>query len=219
MPAGCETAVDLAAGTGLFTRPLAALVHHVIAVEPDPGMRTVLAARSPTVEVIEGVAEAIPLPDASVDAVFISSAWHWMDPDRATVEIARVLRDGGRFGVLWTGRDREVEWIRDLDRGPETAAWQPADEERHRRRRDLGTPDTALFRNVDRSAFRYVRPMALDDLVAMVATYSGVITASQDERDAVLALARKKITTRFPGKAVIDVPIRSWCWRADRTPR
>ena len=130
-----------------------------------------------------------------------------------------MLRDGGRFGVLWTSRDREAEWVRDLDRGPDRPAWRPEDEERHRKRRDLGTPDTALFTNVERAAFRYTRPMAPDDLVAMVATYSGVITASEDERDAVLRLARQKLTTRFPGAEVIDVPIRSWCWRADRTPR
>jgi hypothetical protein len=31
-----------------------------------------------------------------------------MDPKRTMPEIARVLRDGGRFGVIWTSRDRSV---------------------------------------------------------------------------------------------------------------
>ena len=45
-------------------------------------MAAVLRARSPRVEVVRGRGEAIPLPDASADGVFISSAWHWMDPQR-----------------------------------------------------------------------------------------------------------------------------------------
>lgn len=42
-------------------------------------------------------------PDAaaSPDGVFIQSAWHWLDPDRAVPEITRVLRPGGTFGALW----------------------------------------------------------------------------------------------------------------------
>ena len=47
--------------------------------------------------------------------MFASSAWHWLDPERAAAEIARVLRDGGRFGVIWTTRDREHRWVRELE--------------------------------------------------------------------------------------------------------
>ena len=111
LPARRDVVVDLAAGTGLLTRALAGKVGHVIAVEPDDRMRSVLQARSRDVEVLAGRGEAIPLPDASVDAVFVSSAWHWMDPEVAVPEIARVLRDGGRFGIIWTGRQPGIEWI------------------------------------------------------------------------------------------------------------
>ena len=62
------------------------------------------------------------MPDASADGVFVSSAWHWLDPERAVPEIGRVLRDGGRLGVIWTSRDRDVDWVRDL-----AAAAGPAD--------------------------------------------------------------------------------------------
>ena len=110
LPDDCRAAVDVGAGTGLLTRALANRVAQVTAVEPDPRMRAVLRTRSPGVRVLAGTGEAIPLPDASVDGVFVSSAWHWMDPDRAVPEIARVLRDGGRLGVIWTSRDRESGW-------------------------------------------------------------------------------------------------------------
>ena len=75
-------------------------------------MRSVLASRSPAAELLAGRGEAIPLLDASADAVVVSSAWHWMDADLAVPEIGRVLRDGGRFGVVSTNRDRSVAWLR-----------------------------------------------------------------------------------------------------------
>ena len=116
LPANCQVAVDLGAGTGLLSRALARQVPRVVAVEPDERMAAVLQDRSPGVEVVPGRGEAIPLPDASADGVFISSAWHWMDPELTVPEIARVLRDGGRFGLIWTSRDREVGWVRELNR-------------------------------------------------------------------------------------------------------
>ena len=81
--------------TGAVTRELVGRAARIIAVEPDERMRTVLAARCPEAEVLAGRGEDIPLPAASVDAVVISSAWHWLDPERAVPEIARVLRVGG----------------------------------------------------------------------------------------------------------------------------
>jgi SAM-dependent methyltransferase len=112
LPSECEVAVDVGAGTGLFTRALAGRAAQVVAVEPDARMRAVLAERSPEVRAVAGTGEAIPLPDHSADAVFVSSAWHWMDSERAVPEIGRVLRDGGRFGLIWTSRDRGVDWVR-----------------------------------------------------------------------------------------------------------
>ena len=64
VPQNCQLAVDVAAGTGLFTRALQRRAPQVIAVEPDDRMRAVLAARSPGVRAVAGRGEAIPVPDA-----------------------------------------------------------------------------------------------------------------------------------------------------------
>lgn len=227
LPAHCQVAVDLAAGTGLLTRVLAGKVPQVVAVEPDSRMRAVLLARSPDVRVVEGRGEAIPLPDASADGVFVSSAWHWMDPELVIPEIGRVLRGGGRFGAIWTGRDRQAGWVREADwmqwgraDGNQTAP--AADEPAARsgsRRGEIALPDTGLFGNAETASFGFTRPMTISDMVAMLATYSAVITASPDDRAARLAHARAALEQRFPDGGEIDVPMRAWCWRSDRAAR
>ena len=52
-----------------------------------------------------GPAEAIPLPDGSVDAVLCAQSLHWFDMSRAIPEIARVLRGGGVLAGLWNCDD------------------------------------------------------------------------------------------------------------------
>ena len=94
-------ALDLAAGTGKLTRLLIPAFKRVIAIEPQPAMRSTLEALCPEAEAHEGTAEAIPLPDASVDAVFTAQAFHWFDNARALAEIARVLRPRGTLVVMW----------------------------------------------------------------------------------------------------------------------
>ena len=219
VPTECEVAVDVGAGTGLFTRTLVGRVPQVIAVEPDARMRTVLKARSPGVRVLEGRGESIPLPDASADAVFVSSAWHWMDPERAVPEIGRVVRNGGRFGLLWTSRDREVDWVRNLDRlpGGDRVDAQLADRFRQRLYFDL--PEPQIFDNVEREVFRFTRTMTVGDAVAMLGTYSRAIVASPDDRAQALAEARIALEERFPGADAVEIPMRTWCWRADRIAR
>lgn len=61
--------VDLAAGTGKLTRLLVGTGATVTAVEPVAGMRAELARVLPDVDVRDGTAEALPLGDASVDAI------------------------------------------------------------------------------------------------------------------------------------------------------
>ena len=111
---GVRTVLDLGAGTGKFTRSLVARGLDVIAVEPDDVMRATLADALPSVRTVKGTAEAIPLPDASVDVITAAQAWHWVDQARALPEAARVLRPGGSLALVWNIRDESVPWVERL---------------------------------------------------------------------------------------------------------
>jgi len=235
VPAGRGVAVDLAAGTGLFTRALLGRAARVVAVEPDARMREVLARRSPELDVREGWGEAMPLPDASADAVFVSTAWHWLDLPRAVPEIARVLRPGGRLGIIWTSRDRDEDWVAELDllrldgsgaagrprgAGEEPRALAEARAKLDRHHAVLLPPGSA-FGPGETASFPFRRTMSAGDVLAWLATNSAFITAAAADREAGLARCEAALLSRATaGPAgtdpVIEMPMRSWCWRASR---
>jgi SAM-dependent methyltransferase len=99
--APAATVLDLGAGTGKLTRALVPRFERVVAVEPDDAMRAVLEEVVPGADALRGNAEAIPLGDAEVDAVFSGEAFHWFATPAAVREIARVLRPGGGLVVIW----------------------------------------------------------------------------------------------------------------------
>jgi SAM-dependent methyltransferase len=213
VPDGCRAAIDLAAGTGLFTRALAERVPEVIAVEPDPRMREMFTARAPELEIREGRGEAIPVPDASVDLVTVSSAWHWMDPAVAGPEIARVLRPGGRLGVLWTHMTHDdrlprPNWVAlGVDRG---------DRDRVRRQREVTFPDGSPFGPPEQASFSYPQLVSKADIIATLGTYSPVIALEPDVRARALGDAAAQLDERFPGEGPIEVTITSECVRLTR---
>lgn len=110
------TVCDLAAGTGKFTRRLVELGASVTAIEPVEGMRTQLTKVLPGVTVLDGTAEQIPLPDASVDVVTVAQAFHWFDAPAALEEISRVLKPGGGLAILWNERDEATAWVAEMSR-------------------------------------------------------------------------------------------------------
>lgn len=107
--------LDLAAGTGSLTAPLAGAGLAVTAVEPSAGMRSVLAERAPDLEAVDARAENLPFDDGAYALVTVANAWHWFDPGTAHAEIWRVLAPGGSLAVLWNVEDRRHEVARRLD--------------------------------------------------------------------------------------------------------
>lgn len=170
--------LDLGAGTGKLTRVLLGRAERVVAVEPDPRMRQVLAEAVPGVEVLAGSAERLPLPDASVDAVFAGQAFHWFPRPETDRELARVLRPGGVVGLLWNLPDHAVGWIPELSQAvrepepPWLAVYQYL--------------DTALFTPAEAhwTSWRHQLP-GLAGLRELVHTWSWVITRPAAEQRAI----------------------------------
>jgi ubiquinone/menaquinone biosynthesis C-methylase UbiE len=106
-----KRAVDVGAGTGKFTRLLLATRASVVGVEPIEAMRHELA-RLPNVEVLSGTAQHLPLPDASADAIVCAQAFHWFAQSEVLDEFARVLKPGGRLGLVWNVRDESFDWVK-----------------------------------------------------------------------------------------------------------
>jgi len=103
--------VDVGAGTGIFTRMLAASgVRSVTAVEPNEDMRGQGAANPENGNIVwrKGAAENTGLNSRSADLISMASSFHWADFNQAIEEFDRLLRPGGCFAALWNPRLIEV---------------------------------------------------------------------------------------------------------------
>jgi len=133
-----------------------------------------------------------------------------------------VLRPGGRLALVWSGPNRSIGWMRELWAGgivfsPEEQA--SIDERRPGRHAvNVGTHVEGPFLEPEIRLFTWTQPMSPEDLVALSTTYSAVITMDEDERRRHLDAMRHYLETSAPSAARdwIDVPMRSYCWRATK---
>ncbi|MFF3782186.1 class I SAM-dependent methyltransferase [Streptomyces sp. NPDC001933] len=200
-PAPGPRVLDLGAGTGKLTATLAAMGAEVIAVEPDPAMLAELRRSLPAVRALQGSAESIPLPDASVDAVLAGNAMHWFDMAVAGPEIARVLAPGGILAGLWNLMDDRVEWVAGLARVGGSAAIGPRDTPTSWRAEtaDMHLPKTgeaARFGSPEQTGFPHGQHRTADSLVATIATRAGVLVMPAEEREALLGRIRAFLASR-----------------------
>ncbi|MGW3819185.1 class I SAM-dependent methyltransferase [Streptomyces sp. NPDC005046] len=200
-PAPSPRVLDLGAGTGKLTATLVALGVDVIAVEPDPAMLTELRRALPTVRALSGSAEAIPLPDASVDAVLAGNAMHWFDMAVAGPEIARILAPGGILAGLWNVMDDGVEWVAGLARAGGSAAIGPRDTPTSWRAETADahlprTAGTARFGSPEQAEFPHGQRRTTDSLVATIATRAGVLVMPEQEQEATLGRIRSFLASR-----------------------
>jgi ubiquinone/menaquinone biosynthesis C-methylase UbiE len=176
--------LDLGAGTGKLTRQLVPYALDVVAVEPGDEMRRVLQEVVPGVEALFGTAEAIPLPDESVDAVTVAQAFHWFEVDRALAEIYRVLRPMGGLAIVWNAWDDDdplMNAIDDLIR----PLRQPGSDDKKAQ-----VLASTLFTSYDERAFPNVDRIDADRVVDQVSSISAVAAATPGERERILNEAR-----------------------------
>jgi SAM-dependent methyltransferase len=193
---GSSRVLDLAAGTGQLGRLLLPVVGSVVAAEPSPDMRRVLAERLPEAQVVDGTAEELPVPDASFDAVVVGQAFHWFAAPAALEEIARVLRPGGGLALLWNVQvTRDPDWpleLGELVREHRRAAVPRFPRHSEGRWRDafLGTDRFAALSSAE--ALHQHR-LDRDGAVAEIASWSFIAALADDEREPVLERVRELV--------------------------
>ncbi|MFE1663880.1 class I SAM-dependent methyltransferase [Microbacterium sp. P02] len=167
---------DVGAGTGKLTRVIAGLGDDVVAIDPDSEMLAALHAAVPGVPTFVGTAERMPLPDASLDAVVLGQAWHWVDAIRGSLEVGRVLRSGGMLGLIWNVRDERLPWVRRMSEIMHGSSAEQMLADGH-------PPVAPPFSTLDEQVWGWTRPMSRGALQDMARSRSYVITAAPEEKE------------------------------------
>jgi demethylmenaquinone methyltransferase/2-methoxy-6-polyprenyl-1,4-benzoquinol methylase len=141
-----ETILDLAAGTGTSSAPLAAAGAHVVAADLSLGMLAEGRRRHPDLTFLLGDALNLPFADASFDAVTISYGLRNVEDTLAALtEIQRVVKPGGRLVICEFS----------------TPTWKPF-LAIYRRWITYAMPVVARFSSPDPAAYEYLRESIID---------------------------------------------------------
>jgi SAM-dependent methyltransferase len=207
VPSTAKRVLDLGAGTGKLTRLLLDRALDIVAVDPSAQMLGVLERSLHGIPTHLGRGEDIPLGDASVDAVVSGQAWHWVDPELAVPEVARVLKPGGTLGLVWNSRDESVDWVAELGRliGGDVV-YAPANTPPR-----VGAP----FGPLETFAMHWTQELTVDGLLDLVRSRSYFITKEPAEQRAVLDSVRL-LAAEHPalaGRSTIEMPYITECYR------
>jgi SAM-dependent methyltransferase len=210
--------LDLAAGTGKFTRLLEPLGADLLAAEPVVGMQAILHDSSPHVPVLSCTAEQLPFAAQSLDAITVAQAFHWFDAPVALEEAARVLCTRGRLGLVWNARDRNRPHIDALwsimDRVEKKAPWRA-----HEEWRDAAFTETRYFGTLHEATFHHEQVMTVGQVVDRFRSVSHVAVLPAEEQAVVLDEVRGVLASHpdTAGRDVIPIPYRVdayWCEKA-----
>lgn len=181
--------LDIGSGSGTFLRQLASRMNIAEDARPadsardggDPPMFALDPSRAmeksfhcPGARFLAAPAERIPLPDASVSTVTCAQAWHWCDPEAAGAEIARVLRPGSSFFIVFNQLNVAIPWIKRLSR-----IMRSGDVHHPTKPPRVPKPFSAPALHL----FSFAHTLSARDIVALGRTRSSYLRASQAGRE------------------------------------
>lgn len=211
-----STIVDLGAGTGKFSRLLLRTGVRVIAVEPVEGMRRKLKMSFPGIEVLAGMAEAIPLPPATAHSIVCAQAFHWFKGSLALPEIHRVLKPRGRLGLIWNVKDESTHWVERLTKiinryEGETPRYKSG-------RWKQAFNHSRLFSIFQQRQFRFVQQGTVETILDRIASISFVSVLPEPSRRKVLKDVRELLNAHpmTSGKTILELPHRTEVYYCSR---
>jgi SAM-dependent methyltransferase len=215
-PLGGALVLDAGAGTGIATRQLTARGARVIALDIGEQMLRRGMARSPGMNCLLADGNAVPIRSECIDLACFAQSWHWFDPDRASWEVARVLRPGGYWSAWWSHAWADGQPWFDTYQGLMEAAcpgWR-----RHHRNTDWsreGIAQTGLFEDATRIVVPWTRRVDVVEWMTEERSKSYVVQLPPPSCDRLLRGINEILGTHFPDGAMA-VPYRTRMWLARR---
>lgn len=196
--------VDLAAGTGKFTKYLFPFNNHVIAIEPVERMRQKFSSLYPAMQVLNGSAEYIPVVTESIDVVTVAQGFHWFNGEKALSEIRRVLKPKGKLGLIWNVRDESVSWVRELSQIIDpyegstprytSMIWKEAFD------------DTPYFSPLRHSVFTYTHISTIETILDRVNSISFISALPEQDKKYVATQVKKLIENHPSTRNLAQIP-------------
>jgi ubiquinone/menaquinone biosynthesis C-methylase UbiE len=159
---------------------------------------------------VDGTAEAMPFPDASIDAVTVAQAFHWFRFDEALAEIGRVLRPGGGLAILFNQRDERTKWVEEMN---EVIQWHSRTIARYQATDWTALLDGAGFAPVTYDSVEWNQPMTRDLLASRVRSVSYVAEMTPAEQQ---PLVDRTLALVADVDEPFDLPYVTHVWCAHR---
>ena len=202
--------LEIGAGTGLATVPLARRGYSIVALELGEELARIARRRlsvHTNVEVLVTAFEAWPLPDEPFDAVVAATAFHWIDPAVRVPKAARALRPGGTLAIIETHRipDADMRTLAALRRcqqrwgSDKPPSFDPtAADEQPESFEDIAA--SGLFEDLQWRTHRWRHEYSTNEFIDLLMTFSNVLVLDPADQAGLLTCVREIIDGELQGR-------------------
>ncbi|MDO3641632.1 bifunctional 2-polyprenyl-6-hydroxyphenol methylase/3-demethylubiquinol 3-O-methyltransferase UbiG [Mucilaginibacter sp. L3T2-6] len=212
--AGGTRTFEIGAGTGIATRRLLELgADPLVVIESDNRMAQYLAASMPeaALEIYTVPFEEAELPEGVFDFGFSATAFHWLDEPVALQKIARLLKPGGWWGMVWNvyGNHERENLFHHATKHLLEGALSPSQGAANLpyaldfKARLAALEETNAFENIEYRAGEWPLVLTAEQTVALYATYSPI--SIRPDRDELLAELGRIAREQFKDRVIRDI--------------